>query len=251
MTKQRSQHIIEGQYSEIEHSEPDQAEPDLETLHTLMRLLIGSATEGSDELMRRLKAWQQEIEQTTANTLVISPDETELARLRYAFIGFLFESPRAVMKGVSTVDRTARKATGFMSKLLGPVTNSRLMQPARNRYDKMAARGESILEQWIQTGRAEEQFSRLLVKRGTSNVIDEFLGYMAENPEVRNLVQQQSLGMADEVMGQMRGRTALADNLVERLARSLLRLSPREALPTSSLELPPQSTDASKQAERT
>ena len=248
MTKQKTQRIIEGQYSEIERSENEQQEPDLETLHTLMRLLIGSTTEGTDELIRRLKEWQKEIGQTSEATMVISPDETELDRLRYAFIGFLFESPRAVIKGVSTVDRTARKATGLMSKLFSPVTNSRLMRPARDRYEKMAMRGESILENWIQTGRAEEQLSRILVKRGTSGVIDEFLQYMAENPEVRTLVQQQSIGMADEVLGEVRNRTASADTLVERVARSILRLPPRESQPSSTMELP--ADTASEQVER-
>jgi hypothetical protein len=53
-------------------------------------------------------------------------------------------------------------------------------------------------------------------------VIDEVLDYMAKNPEVRQLIEQQGMSMADTAVGEVRERTATADMWIERIARSLL-----------------------------
>ena len=48
---------------------------------------------------------------------------------------------------------------------------------------------------------------------------------------VQEIIQQQSLGMADEAIEEVRERTVTGDMLLERPVRSLLRRSPRESLP--------------------
>ncbi len=250
MAKQNSERIVPGEYKDVTPEPSEQDSPDVETLHTLMRLVLGGAVEGTDELIRRLKERQAETSQSAPLPVIISPDETELDRLRYAFIGFLFQSPHYMLQGVSNVERATRRATGLASKLFSPITNSRLMQPARQRYESIAARGESILESWIKTGRAEEHVSRILVRRSATGVIDEFIEYLADNPEIRAVVQQQSVGLAGEIVGEVRNRTASADNLVERVARSVLRLPLRETQPVSTIGLPAGSETTTKQPER-
>jgi hypothetical protein len=49
------------------------------------------------------------------------------------------------------------------------------------------------------------------------------VGILAQKPEVRDLVTQQSVGMAQEVMNVVRQRTAVADTRWERRVRALLR----------------------------
>jgi hypothetical protein len=45
---------------------------------------------------------------------------------------------------------------------------------------------------------------------------------MSRNPEVRELIAQQSMGMADSAVDEVRERSASADQWIERLAHSLL-----------------------------
>ena len=49
------------------------------------------------------------------------------------------------------------------------------------------------------------------------------LAWIADSPEIRRAVFQQSAGLADVVEGEVRGRSANADDAVERFARSVLR----------------------------
>ncbi len=62
-------------------------------------------------------------------------------------------------------------------------------------------------------------------------IVDEFINQLAENPELQDLVTQQGLSLASEARDEVRERTVSADNLVEALARRILRRMPRAELP--------------------
>jgi hypothetical protein len=102
-----------------------------------------------------------------------------------------------------------------------------MAQPLHHGYDQCAARGQAIVERWIDAGRAAEQRSRALARQaafdGTDEAMDEVIGILAEKPEVRDLVTQQTVGMAGELVGEVRERGAAADTFWERRLRRLLR----------------------------
>jgi hypothetical protein len=62
---------------------------------------------------------------------------------------------------------------------------------------------------------------------------DMYLHYLqVENSEqVQVLIQGQSVGLAGEMLNEVRGRTLTADNVLETVVRSLLRRPPRTELP--------------------
>ena len=71
---------------------------------------------------------------------------------------------------------------------------------------------------------------------------------MAQNEEVKELVQEQSLGLAGEAVEQVRERTFTADTLVERIARAITRRGQRLEPPVADLSeyhLPLDEEDAS------
>jgi hypothetical protein len=212
-------------------AEPDKAR--VEDLQTMLRVLVGGVLEGTDELMRRLKAAQAELEPSAATTTV-DPNETDLDRLRYALISTLIQTPELMREGLTSAGRVSNKATGFVSKVVGPVASSRLMKPVRQRTDRLIARGQARVDRLLERGRAEEQVGRVLARRATANGVDELLDYLAQKPEIRDLVQQQSMGMADEMMGEIQNRSAAADALAERIARAILRRPQRETLPAEA-----------------
>src|SRR5262245_23476521 len=234
----------------IQSNQPEpqtQALSDYETLILVMRVLIGGALEGADELARRLKERQQEFNQNrTTSVTILTDDESELARLRFALIGLLFQASDQMVDRMASAQQTGRKAVGMADKVVGSILNSRLMRPLQRRGEKLKAEGEWLVDNLIKRGRVEEQAGRLLAREASVGVIDEVLAFMAEKPEIRELIQQQSVGMASEVVGQFRRRTADADKLIDRLAGAILRRSDQTAPAESTLRLEAPATSISQ-----
>lgn len=217
------------------------AEPETkpESLVTLLRLLVGGAVIGVDELQRRSRQWRAEISQAAANKMVIAPlAELERSRQRHTLIGLLFETPEALSNRLARVGQASGAAAGLVGKVSAPIVNSRLVRPLKRRFDNLVRQSESNIERWAERGRVEEQVSRAIAEQAIAELFDEVMAevitQLAQKPEVRELLQQQSVGLAGEVIGEVRQRSASADALLERVARTILRRSPHEAV----VELP-------------
>jgi hypothetical protein len=203
---------------------PVPAEPLL--LGTLAKLVLGGVTEGGTQAVQHLKQWQLTAGRNQAELSVESPDETESVRLRYAMIGLVTRAPGAAQSLVAHVVDASDAAYPLVTTLFSPVTNSRAMRPVWRRYDEMASRGEATVERWIDAGRRAEQDSRVLARQvaveGTDETLDQVIEIVAVKPEVRDLIRQQTMGMADELVIILRERGAQADARWERRIRRLL-----------------------------
>jgi hypothetical protein len=227
---------------------PAQVEPGVESenLQLLSRFLIGVALLGSDELMERLRFLQGELE---AGPDLLASDasleqESELELLRYLSIGLLVRGREAVVSGV----RRGRQLTlGGTKSLLSGVdrlTDNPLTRPFRR---SVVARARDLGEKAsvvIGEGRREEQKARLLADNTISEIIDEVLDFVSESPEVEQLIKdmigQQSAGLAGVVTDNARSVTVAGDYLLEGVARRLLRRKGRQELPPSPLAGEPQ-----------
>jgi len=196
-------------------------------LDILASLLMGGATEGGERLGQRLKRWQATTASRGSQVYSESPDESQGERLRYAVIGLLSHAPDLAQGALSTAVDAADSAYSRCSRWLSPVTQSRPMQPILRRYNSLAAHGATIVERWIDTGRAEEQRSRALAREaafdGEDELIEHVVGKLAQEPALRDLITQQGVGMASELMGALRVLTARADKRWERRVRALFR----------------------------
>ena len=86
------------------------------------------------------------------------------------------------------------------------------------------------VNRWVETGKAEEAQSRVLVEHAFYETIDFWIQYFADNQEVVDLVTSQSVSFAEEVVEEVRERTVSADNLLEGLLRYAMKRTPREEL---------------------
>ena len=220
-----------------------QVEPAVESedLQLLSRFLIGAALLGSDGLMERLRFLQGELD---ADPDLLKSDagleqESELELLRYLSIGLFVRGREAVVGGVR---RGMQLTLGGTRSVLGGVdrlTDNPLTRPLRR---SIAARARDLGEKAsviIGEGRREEQKARLLADNTVSEVIDEVLDFVSESPEVEQLIKdmigQQSAGLADVVTDNTRSVTVVGDYLLEGVARRLLRRKSRQELPPSPL----------------
>ena len=242
MSSSKTPKVVPGQYSKVEPNEPKKLE--FRTLRSAMRLALGTAMIGADEINRRLKEQQEQFNNVAvkntdvdANTktggvivrsTIISPDETEADRLRYALIGIMAQTPDVMASGLSAAGQISGKATRLFSRITGPVANSRLMKPVKERYDSVAARGESMVDRWIEIGRAEEQAARVMAANTANKTVDELVDYLGQKPEVRDLIQQQSVGMVGEIVDTLQFRAGGTDDKIEHIVRKIFRLPHRE-----------------------
>ncbi|MCB0162814.1 MAG: hypothetical protein KDI79_01220 [Anaerolineae bacterium] len=215
-------------------SSANEAQRRLDKLKMLLRLVIGGSAETMDELMRRVQEQQQRIDSNPAGGMTIIPhNETDLDRLRYALLGLLFETPDRLVSRISSLQEKTRQTTNRIDSIFRPFTNSFLVRPVRRRYKERVAKLNTIINDLIDTGRTEAMVGRRLARDTFEAAIDELFDYVAQNPELRQIVQQQSIGMTEEVVDQLRDRAASADMLVDRIARTILRRgsSPAEVVP--------------------
>lgn len=217
-------------------------EPEFDAVHSLTRLLVGSALEGSAELARRLALWEEYVREDMAEAIAstmaeggAAPGPQQADLTRHALIGLVFAGEEQARRGLSRLWGMQKRLAQTAVRTTHPITRSRLMNPVQRRLDQAAERGQAEIVRWIERGQLEEPVSRELARLAFGEVVDEFIEHLAENKEVQELVQQQSVGLATEMVGQVRERTFTADTLVERIARAITRRSPRLEPPPADL----------------
>lgn len=216
------------------------ADDQFDAAAALLRLMVGAVLVGEDELRIRLREW----ETNTRSTAQAAPARTASDVLRSSFVGMLFETETRMRRGFSTLlERLAflsDEANLFYTRLT-PYLRQTPLDPLRMRLDDILFLAMVTLDRWTERGWIEEQQGRRMARQGTVGMIDELLDYMAHNPEVRRLIEQQGISMADTAVDEVRERTAAADMWLERLAHSLLRrqTGDKAAKPAGSVEASP------------
>jgi len=236
-------------------------------LGSLVRLVIGGLVLGYDELMVRLNEWenlishQQNITAGENSDTPISldqeqvffinaksPNSEENDRLIFAVFGLLSESQQITIKGLKAVDKRSRILLRVTGSIIKPLTSNRFIRPVMNRYDQLAQRGQDEVERWVNVGKLEYQHSYRLAKTALQSTINESINTLADNPEIHNLIETQSAGLANEVLEETRERSVTADNFIEDILRALLRRPLRSELPPPPDEMREKATKIIKVA---
>jgi hypothetical protein len=231
---------------------PDRSSTPIEpfdALRSTTRLLVGLALIGGDELLRRLQMLEHAIDTTP-------PDPDEMAArirtspmgqhipddIRHALIGLAFEmqdqvrvqTPRLLAAADQIISDVTRPAQSVLNHLpiVGPLSRSLGLQ-----YGAMQKRGEDRLKRWIAIGQREEARSRVLADQTFTRIVDDVIDYLADKPEVQDLIAGQTTGLASEVLDEVRERTVSGDSFLEGIVRAVLRKTPRAELPPPSIEI--------------
>lgn len=180
--------------------------------------------------------------------------QTAEIRARVMAVGRL-EAERSRKLARDVFEHTVREVTGYLGRnqavdelvqrkvsdviptLAGVPDIDALIQDLVGRYiafleqhpDQVEALVQDMADGYIAyLGEHPDLVDALIQQRG-----NRYLDYLHdENPEaVQDLIQGQSLGLAEEVMDQVRERTVTADSLLETMVRAILRRTPRENIP--------------------
>ena len=164
--------------------------PRIGTVRMMMRLVLGNAVIGREELKRRFQEKQSATYISPATLNQETPIKSEADRARYAAIGALANSSDALRRRIAALGRVSNRAFGRLTRTFDPLTNSRLLGPFRRQYQRYSDHGDSLVSEWVAAGRREEYLSRQLAQDTTIEAIEETLDYLPESPKLDELVQQ-------------------------------------------------------------
>ena len=222
---------------EVSSSEPD-IKGAASSFDVLLSLGLGVLLLGFDQVNNRLQAKRSMVETPSQHDEPFEHPDDEQNQLRYALIGMLIDTPRVVRQRARRGMKLANAAFTGVSELFRPLAGSRAFRPVSRRFDRMVARGERVVSDWIDAGRRGEVNSRVLLQQTSNEVVSELVGELAHRPEVTELVQQQSIGMVEELSDELQGRTAAIDTILERIVFRLIPGTKKDTTPTMIIPVP-------------
>jgi hypothetical protein len=193
-------------------------------LKATLRLVIGSALNGRDAYVQRVRQLQSTQESAPLEVISVDADETPGEQLKYLLLGALFEIPELFDRGLSTAGHASSKVYGLVSKITSPLTNSWIFSPVKDRYEHAAARGEEAVERLMMRGRREELNSRRMVQRkALDDLVNDLLEYVVVKTDVQELIEEEGIGMATGMLDEYREQSADVDALLERRVKAIFR----------------------------
>ena len=191
-----------------------------------LRLLVGAALEGGDELSYRIRTWWATVPkgEYESGASLTEMEGKGGSSLLYTILGLLFRTSESVSRGASTAGRLSSRATSIVSRLMKPITNSRVMRPVQRHYQYYIARGESVVSSLNGIGRYEARSSRALIRQQVSDdTLEDILTYLVEKAKIRELIAEQGVDAASDASTEIRVRSAAVDSSLDRIVDNILR----------------------------
>jgi len=162
-----------------------------------------------------------------------SPETTAAGapfNLRHAALGILSDAAGSVSRAPARararwrrLATSARQTGAPLAGLGNAVGTLPGMRSALGHLRAWRTNGGKRLARWAEVGRREEAESRALASDALTVLRENMLARVSESPDVKNVIREQSEGIAVTAMGQLRERSARADNLAERTVGRLFR----------------------------
>ncbi len=216
------------------------ADPEFDAYMAVVKLLIGGTIEGAAELAKRLEKWEADlnaIEGPAGRADVNSNGDV----VRLMLVGMALSAGDGVRRQAIKLAQASDVFWRFTGSAAQPLVNNRVTgvvtRPFDRALDRLVTRGQQRVNDWVELGRAQEPDARRMARKAYLETIDEFIGLLAENEELADLVQKKSVGLATEAVDEFRSRTVSADAIAENIVRRILRRPPRAELPAPSDEV--------------
>jgi hypothetical protein len=228
--------------------DPNQPMTYEEVLRRLIRLVVGLVLVGKDALQQQLPAWEaqaasllDELDKMQAPDAPISSEQgTPLStsgtpwfpkNWEYRLVGLAFESPTYIKSGLSLLWQTQQKAWRLTAPLRWPLDILGISDISRQWLVGTLDQIKNDLGRLEAIGETEAEPSRALGYVAINTSYQALLENLASNPDVQDLIQQQSVGLTQEVIEEVRERAVGIDVLADNILRRLLRVRQTEAPP--------------------
>jgi len=174
--------------------------PRVGSIRMLMRMALGGAIIGREELKNRYQDKQSETHIPAVELNRVAPIESETDRARYAVVGAIANSSESLRKSISKLGQTSDRSYGRLRRTIQPVTDSRLLKPFRHRYQRYLDHGDKVVSKWVAAGRREEYLGRQLAQETAIDSIEGTLDYLADSPEMDEFIEQEAVDIVDDIL---------------------------------------------------
>jgi hypothetical protein len=137
---------------------------------------------------------------------------------RHVLIGALAVGPAWVNQQMNQLARRGRGALAGVQRASRPLRFAARFLPTgelRRWSNEMRARAVAIALGLAEVGRREERISRTLAHAASEAGLTSVVDRIANSPQVRSLIREQSAGMGRSALNDLRARSARADTLAE------------------------------------
>jgi hypothetical protein len=214
---------VEERFSSVvpvnDSSPPAPARPSLERARLMVRFAIGM-TELTGERVGAVLAACSAVAPPAAPEAL--PAGAPL-NLRHAALGLLSDAATGASRVPARVRARWRRLAASTRRQGAPLARlgdvmGRLpgMPSALGHLHRWRDDGQKQLARWAQVGRREEAQSRALAFDALTVLRENMLARVSESPDVKNVIREQSEGIAVTAVSELRERSARADNLAER-----------------------------------
>lgn len=215
--------------------QPGPADPEFDAYLAVVKLLLGGTIEGTAELARRLERMERELRAMENGRLPPGQVNNSTDVVRYMLVGMALSvadgARRQAFKLAEASDLFWRATGNAVEPLARNRLTGRVVGPFDRAFARLVDRGQKRVNEWVELGRATEPTARLVARQTYLEIVDDFIGQLSQNDQLAELVQEQSMGLATEVVEEVRERSLSADSLAESIVRRILKRPPREALP--------------------
>jgi hypothetical protein len=186
MAKSKRPVYVDGEYKVV----PYQKDPDLAAYHSLVRMLVGSILVGSDELLARARAWEED---HPIQNAIQGPHkaESDIVLLRHLIVGAIFHGPQIISRPLLSIADTTDRALGFASSMMGPFMRIPIFRPIQKRWKSRRHQVQALVAYWVETGRREEPYSKAMAQDLIPEIIDDVVLSLSENQAIQTLIQVQ------------------------------------------------------------
>jgi hypothetical protein len=161
----------------------------------------------------------------------ISSNEPGNDKSHYALMGLMIDIQDRIYSNYTKANQISSYSFKKIAYLINPKSTNIRLSPFYHNWDKLVNRGRKHVDHWINIGRLEENQGRIIAQSGINKIIDQGLNYLTSNPEVQELVEIQSVSLAEEIIEELRERAFSGDNYIEEKLRLFLHKTPRSQLP--------------------
>jgi hypothetical protein len=130
--------------------------------------------------------------------------------------------PTQLGKAARSTGHATRRGLRMLARLPGAGVVQRRYGRA---HDELAAQ----LRRWAEEGGREERAGRRLARLATPSFFELAVARLADSPELKTVIEEQSGGLAASSVTELRERSEAADSVVERVVRRVLGRRPAPA----------------------
>ena len=182
----------------------------------LVRLLVGGILEGGSAFLN----WLDVDSDRRRDGSTIHQEDEELTPsdiAEYAAVGFMLRSAEAVINNIKMALYVSEAMGNIFFRPARRVFKSPPFRPLRNQFERLVARGEAEVEDWIRIGTSEQDRNRQLARDTAATAVNDVIQYISTSPALEALIKAQIDQMALDLP-----QTTQIDVLVRVLANNYI-----------------------------